>query len=247
MPLGSVCLRWQLDKEAFYQLKQIPQLALRASFGYNGNIDKSVSAFTTARTIANSLLTALPYARIINPLNAALQWERTKIINIGLDFSTKDRRISGNLAYYFKNGLDLIGDSPLPPSVGISTFRGNTSNNKGQGFDITINSQNIKKAFIWDTDWLISFAKDEVTSYSEQASVNNYLAFGSGTGNQNLIYPLVGKPLFAIDSYKWGGLNPQTGAGELPFLAQVLMVLYLKEVMMVLLIYLQAYVWMKFI
>ena len=214
VPLGSVGLRWQLDKESFYKLKQIPQLALRASFGYNGNIDKSVSAFTTARTIANSLLTALPYARIINPPNASLQWERTKIINIGLDFSTKDRRLSGNLAYYFKNGLDLIGDSPLPPSVGISNFRGNTSNTKGQGFDITINSQNIKKAFTWETDWLISFAKDEVTSYSAQASVNNYLAFGSGTGNQNLIYPLVGKPLFAVYSYKWGGLNPQTGAAR---------------------------------
>ncbi|MEO5912529.1 MAG: SusC/RagA family TonB-linked outer membrane protein [Pelobium sp.] len=214
VPLGSVGLRWDIGKEAFYKVKAIPQLALRMSFGYSGNIDKSLSAYTTARTISNSLLTALTYARVINPPNPSLRWERTRILNFGLDFGLKNQRIIGSLEYYVKDGLDLIGDGPLPPSVGTAIFRGNTANTKGQGIDLTLHSRNLVKALGWQTDFLLSYASDKVSSYSEQSPVSNYLLYGSGTGNQNLLYPLVGKPLFAIYSYPWAGLNPQTGAAR---------------------------------
>jgi hypothetical protein len=212
VPLGSVGLRWDIQKEKFFHSKLLPRLALRMSFGYNGNVDKSLSAYTTALSIANSLITALPYARIINPPNPSLKWERTKILNWGLDFETKSNRMSGSFDFYLKNGLDLIGDAPLPPSVGTDVFRGNTSNTKGHGFDLDLHSRNLKGKLKWSTDYLLSYATDKVSSYSEESPINNYLLYGSGTGNQNFIYPMVGKPLFAIYSYKWGGLDPQTGA-----------------------------------
>nr|MBC7614262.1 SusC/RagA family TonB-linked outer membrane protein [Pseudopedobacter sp.] len=212
VPLGSVGIRWDVQKEKFYHLDPIPRLALRMSFGYNGNIDKTLSAYTTALTIANSFITALPYARVINPPNPSLKWERTKILNWGLDFETKSNRVTGSIDFYLKNGLDLIGDAPLPPSVGLDVFRGNTSNTKGKGIDIDLHSRNLTQQFKWSTDYLMSYATDQVTSYSDESPINNYLLYGSGTGNQNFIYPLVGKPLFAIYSYPWGGLNPQTGA-----------------------------------
>lgn len=212
VPLTSLGVRWDLQNESFYKLKWLPQLSFRMSFGYNGNIDKTLSAYTTALTISNSLITALPYARIVNPPNPSLRWERTKILNWGLDFASKANTISGNFDFYLKNGLDLIGDAPLPPSVGTNVFRGNTSNTKGQGFDLELHSRNLNRKIKWNTDFLLSYAKDKVSSYSEDSPISNYLLYGSGTGNQNLIYPMVGKPLFAIYSYKWGGLDPQTGA-----------------------------------
>src|SRR3546814_2967480 len=41
----------------------ISDLKFRLTYGYNGNLDKTVTAFTTARYSSNDPLTGLPYVR----------------------------------------------------------------------------------------------------------------------------------------------------------------------------------------
>ncbi|HEY1025782.1 MAG TPA: SusC/RagA family TonB-linked outer membrane protein [Sphingobacteriaceae bacterium] len=211
VPLWSAGMKWNVAREDFYNLKWLPELAVRATYGYNGNIDKSVTAYTTARLYGNSIITALPYARIINAPNDRLRWERVKIINGAIDFETRNGILSGSIEYYRKQGKDLIGNAPLAPTAGMETFRGNTANTQGEGWDVALHSRNIDKEFQWGTTLLFSHATDKVTGYSERSTVNNYMRYGSGSGNRNLIYPLEGRPLYAIYSYRWAGLDPQTG------------------------------------
>lgn len=205
VPLYSAGLSWKLSSEPFYKLRWMPYLNLRATFGYNGNIDKTLSAYTTAMFSAAAAPYGLPYARVVNPPNPQLRWERTKMINLGADLKTKNNRLSASLEYYFKKGIDLIGEAPFAPQTGITTFKGNTANTKGHGFDITITSDNLRGALGWQTTLLASYAADQVSKYLIKPT-------GSGAYlSADIMVPTEGKPLYAMYSYQWAGLDAASG------------------------------------
>jgi len=207
-PAYSIGMNWSIDKEPFYNLKWLNQLNLRGSFGYTGNIDKTLSAYTTATYMAanrnaNNLKVKLPYAQIVNPPNPELRWEKVKIINVGLDFGLFKDVLSGSLDVYTKQGIDLIGDTPFPTSTGIADFRGNYANTRTNGFDLSLNTLNIRGKFEWRSSFFLSYNHDRVTNYAKEGSLSNYL-YDKGT-------PLIGRPLYAIYAYKWAGLDPKNG------------------------------------
>jgi TonB-linked SusC/RagA family outer membrane protein len=203
VPLWSAGLAWDLSKEGFYHLAGLPYLKLRATYGENGNVDKNLSAFTTAFYISSAPQTHLPFAQILNPPNPDLRWEQVRIANLGLDFGTKGDRIAGTLEYFHKAGLDLIGDSPFPPSTGITTFTGNTASTAGNGIDLVLKTRNLVGRLKWETNFLFSYIADKVTGYKAPATAANEVQF--------LGVPVQGRPLYSIYSYRWAGLDPQTG------------------------------------
>jgi len=205
VPLWSVGAAWNLSQENWYRLLWLPYLKLRLTYGYNGNVNKNITAYTTASTGYMTNNTLLPYGVILNPPNPDLKWERDQIINMALDFETKADVLSGSLDYYRKKGMDLIGTIPFPPSTGISTFTGNDSNTAGQGIDIVLNTKNIDRTFKWQTSFFYSYATDKVTKYLYPSLASFYLSGSTG------YLPLQGKPQYAIYSYKWAGLDPATG------------------------------------
>ncbi|WP_162842828.1 SusC/RagA family TonB-linked outer membrane protein [Mucilaginibacter pineti] len=200
VPLWSAGFAWNISNESFYKNDWLPYLKLRATYGYNGNVYKNVSAYTTAYYYSHAPDTQLPYASIQNPPNPELRWERVKIINLGLDFSTKANTISGSVDYYHKNGIDLIGTTPYAPSTGITTFTGNNAGTTGNGMDVILNTRNIDRRFKWNTNFLFSLAYDKVTNYKTPV-------IGLGALGQ----PVVGHPQYSMFSYQWAGLDPQTG------------------------------------
>ncbi len=211
VPLWSSGLSWNMSNESFYNISWLPNLRLRASYGYNGNIDKSVTAFTTA-SYANAYLTGAQTASIVNPANPDLRWERVQIFNVGLDFSAMNNTLNGTIEFYTKKGLDLIGNMPMPSASGVNRFRGNLAHSRGKGIDVILNSSNLNRAVKWQTNFLFSFVTDEVTKYDEELPLSSYIAFGDGRSNAlGNIYPREGKPVYAIYSYRWAGLDSQTG------------------------------------
>jgi TonB-linked SusC/RagA family outer membrane protein len=207
VPLYSAGLSWNLSDEGFYKLKWLPYLKARATFGYNGNVDRSLSAVTTATYYSGTNTeTNLPYAIINNPPNPDLRWERVEIYNLGLDFGLRKSVLSGSIDLYHKKGIDLIGSTTMPSSTGIITFRGNTASTSGKGADLVLNSVNAIGSFKWTANLLFSYVKDEVLKYGIKANANNYLEEGDIGA-----YPYEGRPLSAIYSYRWAGLDPKTG------------------------------------
>ncbi|MBD8490156.1 SusC/RagA family TonB-linked outer membrane protein [Echinicola sp. CAU 1574] len=210
VPLWSVGAGWTLSEEDFWNSQAFPFVKLRATYGENGNVDKSVSALTTATYFTNyaTLISAGQLAgNISHPANRRLKWERIAILNLGLDVESKNSRLKGQIEVYSKKGLDLIGDSPYIPSTGFSTLRTNSASTKSAGMDIEVQSQNLIGNFQWSTNLLFSTIKEKVTDYYFESTPINYLA-----QRQASLYPLEDKPLFAIYSILWGGLNPDTGA-----------------------------------
>jgi TonB-linked SusC/RagA family outer membrane protein len=207
VPLWSAGLSWIMSNEGFYHAGWLPYLRARLTYGFNGNVDKSLSAYTTAQYFpAYQSILNYPYASITNPPNPDLRWERNKVVNFGLDFGFRNNRVTGTIEYYTKKGFDLIGNIPYPPSAGIAVFTGNTADTKGRGFDVTVNTINVQGTFRWSSVFLISYAKDLVSNYKVQAPPSTYVSSGDFG-----LYPLQGKPLFSLYSYRWAGLDPTNG------------------------------------
>jgi TonB-linked SusC/RagA family outer membrane protein len=208
VPLFSGGFSWNLSDEGFYKVDWLPILKVRATYGFNGNVNKTVTAYTTAYYYdASQSAIHQPYATIINPPNPDLRWERVQVINLGIDFDTKNNILTGSVDYYEKDGRDLIGTVPYAPSTGILTFTGNTANTSGNGLDFVLNSKNIDGEFKWGTNFLLSTANDKITRYLASAPVSSLLQYGDGLSQA----PLAGRPLYSVYSYKWAGLDPQDG------------------------------------
>ncbi|WP_454801392.1 SusC/RagA family TonB-linked outer membrane protein [Mucilaginibacter phyllosphaerae] len=210
IPLYSVGASWDLGKESFYSFEWLPQARLRATFGYNGNINKVATAQTTLSQVSGSYYTGVPYNIISSPGNPDLKWEKNQIVNLGLDFGSKNQIVSGSFEAYFKKGEDLYGQQSLSPSNGYTVFYGNTASTKGHGFDLTVTSRNISgNNFKWSTNFLYSYVIDKVTKYGFSQTANTFI--NNGSGNRGVITPLVGAPVFGIYSLKSGPLTHDSG------------------------------------
>jgi len=205
VPLWSVGGGWVISKENFYHVNWLPFLKLRITDGYNGNVDRSTSSFTTAYINPSGNSYGAGSATIANPANPSLRWERINIFDAGLDFSLRKDRLGGSLDYYIKSGQDLIGQSPLDPTVGLTTFRSNTANMVDHGIDLTLHANNMIGPIRWSSVLLFSYVQDRVTVYKEKIGpVSTYFL-------TNVINPFVGRPLYALYALQWKGLDPQTG------------------------------------
>lgn len=210
VPLWSVGGFWQIQEEDFYNVSWLPYLKVRTTYGYNGNLDRTISAYITSAFSGVSTNTALPFARIQNPPNPDLRWERVSTTNLAVDFETAKNRLSGSIEYFSKKGIDLIGNIPYAPSTGVINFRGNTASTLTRGLDIALRSTILDKDIRWTSEFFLTTLKEEVLEYELQAAVASYVQNGAGAQSFPPV-PLQGNPLFSVYSYQFVGLNPDTG------------------------------------
>lgn len=206
VPLWSIGGAWNIHEEAFYNVSALSNLKLRITYGYNGNVDKSTSAFVTAG-VAQVNFFGSPTMRIINPPNPDLRWEQIGILNTGLDFKLTGGRVHGSMEYYTKKGKDLMGNMPYAPQTGIIQFRGNVADIKGNGIDLILHTENLTGRFKWNTSLLYSYTQNKIVDYKMP------IPSATQVVSPTSINPVNGKPLYGIYSYKWAGLdnagNPQ--------------------------------------
>ena len=206
VPLWSVGASWTLTNEPFFQPSWLPYLRLRGTYGANGNVNKSVTAYTTALYMTDPLAGG-QRAIVQSPGNPQLRWEEITNTNIGIDFSVLQNRINGNFEWYRKHGRDLLESMNLPPSSGY--LRGhmvNYANIRVKGADVVVNTVNTTGQLRWETNVIANYVLENVTHYNFDAGV---AATTYTWGNNS--YALVGKPRYIVMSLPWHGLDPETG------------------------------------
>ena len=205
-PLWSSGLSWNISSEPFYKFSLIPYLKARITYGRQGNIDPSKVAITTFAYTGVNPYIFTPYGRIQNFSNPDLKWEQVGMLNIGLDFRTKNSRISGSIEFYEKQMDDLYGPSAIDVTTGLggTSITKNVGAMKGNGVDIALNSVNINRGIRWTTSFIFNTHKDRVTQLLDSSYFGSSSVGGGFLG-------LKGYPPFAYLAYRWGGLDPSTG------------------------------------
>lgn len=204
-PLWSAGLSWNVSNENFYQSRILPYLKLRVTYGHSGNVNNSVAAVTTISYRPRSSLGRFPYALIQNAPNPNLRWENVATFNAGLDFSVGNN-IQGSLELYIKNCTDLISPVPSDETTGFPSMEINSAILNTSGFDLSLNSTNVKGVFSWKSSGWISYNRSKVVKYLYEPS--DYTIY---VGNGRNLSPLEGKNAYNVVSYRWGGLDPRTG------------------------------------
>ncbi len=199
VPLWSVGLSWLLKNKQ--SVPWLNELKLRATYGYNGNVDKTVSGVLTFRNSGLLNIWGSNYSRIASPLNPYLTWEQVGNTNLGIDLAVFDHRIKASIDIYERKAKNLIGNHPIAPQSGLTQFKGNGATILTRGLDVMLNTHNLKGSLNWLSSLLVSYNKDKVTSYKTRQS-SNYSIISQNFGN-----PLEGYPYYAVYSFPSAGLN----------------------------------------
>lgn len=199
-PLWSTGVKWDIYKEQFLQkTKWINALSLRATYGYNGNLALSSYPFTWI-SLSSSFYTGLPTASILAPANPGLRWEKTNVLNLGVDYSLFNNRISGSIEWYRKKGTDLLYAFPIDPTYGINTLTTNNTRVNAKGFEASITGAIIRNKHIdWNASFNFSYNKNEIVDTRFMATSSTYSSL-SGTN-------IAGYPTTALWVYRNAGLD----------------------------------------
>jgi TonB-linked SusC/RagA family outer membrane protein len=207
-PSGSVA--WRISKENFMSgVRAVSDLKVRVGVGVTGNQGippfSSLSALSTANyNFGNSLSIGYAPNRIANP---KLQWEPTAQTNIGIDIGLFTNRVQITADYYDKNTTELLYNVPLPITTGYNNSLQNVGKIGNHGFEFTLNTVNIDRAFKWNTNFNISFNRNEILDLGSNVKGDVPSGQASGhlqLGNSGILR--VGEPLGVFYGLKADGI-----------------------------------------
>ena len=162
----SLGVGYVLSEEPFMQqLEAIDYLKIRGSYGVTGNTEigsyQSIATVSSGTTLINGSRAASSHInRFPNP---ALQWEKTKQADIGLELELLDRRIALEADYYDKLTSNLLLNKPLPTSTGFSSVLTNIGSVYNKGMELSLTTRNVEgPAFSWQTQIVAGYNKNEV-------------------------------------------------------------------------------------
>lgn len=126
--------------------------------------------------------------------NSELTYEKKHELNIGIDLGLLENRINFSADWYQRNNYDLIGVVPTQGVGGVINKYANVATMKSHGVEFTLSTRNIRtNDFSWNTDFIFSYAKNEVTQLKGLTSMMELV---SGNGFAREGYPVRG--LFSI-------------------------------------------------
>lgn len=169
----STSVAWGISEEEFMKdVSWLDNLKLRVGYGVTGNQDglqpyKSLSLYGTAGRYYDNGNWRTAY-KISQNDNPDLKWESTAMLNLGLDFSLWNNRLSGTIEWYDKNTSDMLYTYkvPTPPYV-YEKMQANVGNMSNRGVEMQITAGIIQKQdFNWTLSVNLSHNKNEVTKLS---------------------------------------------------------------------------------
>ncbi|MCL3852642.1 TonB-dependent receptor [Parabacteroides sp. GYB001] len=162
----SASFAWRMKEEAFLKpVNFLDDLKLRIGYGKTGN--SAVSPYQTQGSLALNRYVwdeslQISYAPNSMP-NSLLSWETTGQVNVGLDFSFFNYRLSGAIDVYSQHTYDLLMPRNLPVVSGFNSVLQNIGKTKNTGLEISLNAKLIdNQDFKWNVDLMFYTNKEQI-------------------------------------------------------------------------------------
>lgn len=209
LPTWNVSAAWNMHEEKFFEKLRpaLSNLTLKGS--YSLTADRGPADVTNSRVVIASYNPWRPFANInesglqISDLeNGELTYEKKHELNFGAEIGFLNNRINFAADWYKRNNYDLIGVVNTMGVGGQIRKLANVATMKSHGIEFTLSTRNIvSKDFKWNTDFIFSKAKNEVTELESDARVIDMI-----TGNG---FTMAGYPVRSLFSMDFQGLNGQ--------------------------------------
>lgn len=200
-PAGSV--GYILSEESFLKNSSVISLLKgRVSYGVTGNQDGigNFQALNLYAAGANYL--ASPGFAPSQLPNGRLSWEESSTLNFGLDMGFLNDRFQVSAEYFIQNTTNLLLNKPIPNTSGFGSITENIGSMRNNGIELSVSGNILKRGgFNWDSQFNISFIKNEVTAIVDENTPINSLQSRAA----------VGQPLGAFFMIKSNGVDPETG------------------------------------
>ena len=215
----SVSAAWRMSSESFMQdLEWIEDLKIRGGWGQTGN-QSGVGDYAYLQRYNISRQAwfetgkedALPLITQANLRTSDLTWETTTQVNLGLDATLFKDRLTVAMDYYSKYTTDMLMYVSLPSGAAAATsIVRNEGEMMNRGFEFAVNSRNLTGKLNWNTDFNISFNKNELKSLELQQIY--YDAETTDAFHQmRVVRNEPGRPLGGFYGYISDGVDPETG------------------------------------
>ena len=206
-PLWSAGLRWDLKKEDLLQsIKWIDQLSIRSSYGTAGNPPGTAANVSTVQLSIPDSYSQLPVTTIGAAANPDLNWEITKMFNIGMDAAFLSNRLLLTMDIYTKRTKDILMSLPINSAYGLSSLQYNAGSLSGRGVELSLTGHIVRsKDWGWSANFNAAYNTNTVT---ESRFPNIMTNVGGASGLT------VGLPTDNFFVYRWAGLDNK-GQGQI--------------------------------
>lgn len=201
----SAAFAWRISEEPWMEEAKdwLSNLKFRASYGVTGN-NRGAGNYATQVTIGNTSYYPIGGSYIAGTapsgiVNRMLQWEKSKEVDLGLDFGFFKGRIFGSIDWYNKKSNDLLYNVDLPLLTGGQSMTTNIGSVRNKGIEVALTTVNIQtKDWRWDMTFTLSHNKNEVL---EVNGLSTDLVPAGMTGGL-----FIGHPVENIYAYEWDGI-----------------------------------------
>lgn len=203
----TLAVGWIVSEEDFLKNNDaIDFMKLRAGYGVNGNLTSRYSSLARLTTSAAYVFGdggTSQFGQQVSTLgNDDLKWERTKGLNIGVDFSIFNENTTGSLDFYNNNTYDLLFNVAIPSVSGFENIQTNLGQINNKGFEASI-TQNImkKQDFNWSARVVFSTNVNKIVTLTGQD------ANGDGVEDDLISSGLfIGKSISTIYNFQANGV-----------------------------------------
>lgn len=221
-PIWSVSGRWNMHENILYGVSWVNTMALKMSFGYQGNMSAQDSPELIIQKFGTHEYFKEYYSKIKYYPNPNLKWEKTATYNADLEFALFNEKLVGNVSAYYRHTEDAFLKKTVSTINGIESYTVNQGTLDNYGFEFTFNFVPVntflnsatmggeRKGFIWRFDpnfgsvfnQLVDKIKPKDKVLQDEIVYGDYL---------NGKVQVAGRPVNTFYSYKFAGLSPQDG------------------------------------
>ncbi len=199
-PMWSLGGNWFLSREDFFHVPWVDELRFRASYGVNGNVDRTTSPYLIGHVGLSTMHNIQRWVGIVSPPNPLLRWERNAITNLGVDFTLLGQRLHGSVDYYYKKGTDLLAQKSLDPTIGFSIATFNNGSMTNRGIEVSLTPAWIRRQSLnWSSTFNVAYNHNRVEKIEyEPSGASDLISSG---------YHVPDKPVRSMWSYRYAGLD----------------------------------------
>ena len=201
----SVSVGWRLTEESFMDgIAWLNDLKVRGSFGVTGN--NSIGEYNNAATLAAAGYlyndTFAPGVVLNSFVNNNIGWEQSNQVDIGLDLSAFDSKLTFTAEYYDKKTDNMLLSVSVPVITGFTSTLTNVGKVQNTGLEFAVGYKTkITNDLSFNSNFNISFNRNKVLEIDGK---NKELWSGSFYGVQNR--SVIGRPIGMITGFKVLGI-----------------------------------------